>query len=195
MLLGMIMVMALFDMLGVASIMPFMAVLVNAELVNTNIFLKTAYAASNNFGIDTTEQFLFALGVLVFIFLVLSLAFKMLTTYAQLRFTLMREYSIGKRLVEGYLQQPYSWFLSRNSSDLGKTILSEVNTVIFNAVSQAMILIAQSAVVLALLILLVLVDPKLAFISGLTLITAYGLIFYASRSFLARIGVERLILK
>ena len=38
----------------------------------------------------------------------------------------MREYSIGKRLVEGYLHQPYSWFLSRHSADLGKTILSEV---------------------------------------------------------------------
>lgn len=29
-----------------------------------------------------------------------------LSTYAQLRFTLMREYSISKRLVEGYLHQP-----------------------------------------------------------------------------------------
>jgi hypothetical protein len=40
----------------------------------------------------------------------------------------MRQYSIGKRLVEGYLNQPYSWFLSRHSADLGKTILSEVGT-------------------------------------------------------------------
>ncbi|MRH78497.1 hypothetical protein GH984_07230 [Spiribacter sp. C176] len=46
---------------------------------------------------------------------------------AQLRFTLMREYSIGKRLLEGYLHQPYSWFLSRHSADLGKPILSVVN--------------------------------------------------------------------
>jgi len=43
--------------------------------------------------------------MLVFVLLVVSLAFKALTTYAQLRFTLMREYSIGKRLVEGYLHQ------------------------------------------------------------------------------------------
>jgi hypothetical protein len=54
-----------------------------------------------------------------------SLAFKALTTYSQTRFALMREYSIGKRLVEGYLHQPYSWFLNRHSADLGKTILSE----------------------------------------------------------------------
>jgi hypothetical protein len=40
------------------------------------------------------------------VLLVTSLAFKALTTYAQTRFALMREYSIGKRLVEGYLHQP-----------------------------------------------------------------------------------------
>ncbi len=59
-----------------------------------------------------------------------TLTFKAITTYAQLRFTLMLEYSIGKRLVEGYLHQPYSWFLSRHSADLGKTIFSEVGAVI-----------------------------------------------------------------
>jgi hypothetical protein len=39
---------------------------------------------------------------------------------------LMRESSVGKRLVEGYLHQPYSWFLSRHSIGLGKNILGEV---------------------------------------------------------------------
>ena len=42
----------------------------------------------------------------------------------------MRQYSIGKRLVEGYLNQPYSWFLNRNSAELGKNILTEVDFVV-----------------------------------------------------------------
>ena len=105
-LLGMILTMALLDMIGVASIMPFMAVLANPEIIETNAMLNAVYqAASQHLGINTTEQFLFALGMLVFVLLVVSLGFKALTTYAQLRFTLMREYSIGKRLVEGYLDQ------------------------------------------------------------------------------------------
>ena len=103
----MILTMALLDMIGVASIMPFMAVLANPEIVETNAMLNAVYqAASQHLGITTTEQFLFALGIMVLVLLVVSLAFKALTTYAQLRFTLMREYSIGKRLVEGYLHQP-----------------------------------------------------------------------------------------
>lgn len=191
-LFGMILVMAMLDMLGVASIMPFMAVLTNPELVETNVILRTAYAASSRFGVDTPEQFLFALGILVFVLLCSSLAFKAFTTYAQLRFTMMREYSIGKRLVEGYLHQPYSWFLGCNSADLGKTILSEVSQVVGRGITPMMNLIAQGVVTLALLMLLIVVDPKLALIVGLVLGGAYGLIFKATGGLLVRIGKERI---
>ena len=42
-LLLMILVMAFLDMLGVASILPFMAVLTNPELVETNSMLNSIY--------------------------------------------------------------------------------------------------------------------------------------------------------
>ncbi len=187
-LLGMILIMALLDMVGVASIMPFMAVLANPDLVKTNALLNAVYT---NLGFADPQQFLFALGMLVFVLLLASLGFKALTTYAQLRFTLMREYSIGKRLVDGYLHQPYSWFLSRHSADLGKTILSEVGMVIGNCVIPMMNLIAHGTVVIALLTLLILIDFQLALIVGLTLASSYSLIFKATRGILARIGKDR----
>jgi ATP-binding cassette, subfamily B, bacterial PglK len=190
-LLVMILTMALLDMIGVASIMPFMAVLANPELVGTNTLLNSAFTAANRFGVDTTEQFLFLLGVVVFVLLVVSLAFKALTTYAQLRFTLMREYSIGKRLVEGYLHQSYSWFLSRHSADLGKNILSEVSILVYNAIIPMMTLIAQSAVAIALLGLLIAVDPVLALSLGFVLGAAYGLIFKITNGILGRDGEAR----
>ena len=90
-LVCMILMMAFLDALGVASILPFMAVLVNPELVQSNAVLKNAFTFSRHVDIYTTDQFLFALGVLVFVLLVTSLAFKALTTYAQSRFAMMRE--------------------------------------------------------------------------------------------------------
>lgn len=189
-LLVMILLIAMLDMVGVASIMPFMAFLANPELVETN---KIMHAAYTKLGFANPQRFVFSLGILVFVLLVVSLAFKALSTYAQLRFTLMREYSIGKRLVEGYLHQPYSWFLSRHSADLGKTILSEVSTVIYQGIMPMMNLIAQGAVTLALLMLLILIDPKLALIVGLTLAAAYALIFKVTRGLLSRMGTERVI--
>ena len=106
----MILIMALIDMIGVASILPFITVLINPEIVESNIFLNFLYQKSNIFGVETSQQFLFALGILVFIILVISITFKALTSYLVLRFTQMLEFTISKRLVEGYLNQPYSWF-------------------------------------------------------------------------------------
>ena len=107
-LMVMILVMAFLDMLGVASILPFMAVLANPEVVKTNTLLNTVFSNSSQIGIENTDQFLFALGVMVFTLLLISLGFKALTTYTQARFGLMREYSVGKRLVAGYLYPSYS---------------------------------------------------------------------------------------
>ena len=189
--LVMILIMAFLDMLGVASIMPFMAVLANPEVIETNAILHAAYNASYVFGVSTPQKFIFMLGILVFVMLVVTLFVKALATFAQTRFVFMREYSIGKRLVEGYLHQPYSWFLTRNSADLGKNILSEVAQVIAYALGPIADIIASAAMISALSLLLIIVDPKLALTMGLALGLAYGLVFKLTGKLLSRIGQER----
>ena len=119
-LLIMIIIAAFLDMIGVASIFPFITALTNPSLIETNFFLNNLFKFSNSFGVITKEKFLFVLGILVFVTLIFSLIFKAFLTYFQIRFVQMSEYSIGKRLVEGYLNQPYDWFLNRHGADLGK---------------------------------------------------------------------------
>ncbi len=188
----MILIMALIDMIGVASILPFMTVLVNPTIVETNTLLNKIFHASKIFGVESNQEFLFALGIIVFFTFILSLVFKTVTTYAQVRFIQMRQYSIGKRLVESYLNQPYSWFLSRHSADIGKTILSEVGVVVASGITQIIELFAKGMIVITLITLLVLTDPKLAVIISVSLGGSYLLIFLFLRLFLTRIGKERL---
>lgn len=192
-LLIMITIMALIDMIGVASILPFMAVLTNPNLIDSNLILNTMYQYSNIFGVETHQQFLFFLGILVFLFLVISLLFKALTNYVQVRFIQMRGFSIGRRLIEGYLHQPYSWFLTRHSADLEKNILSEVDHVVAFGISSLLELISKSIVTLALISLIVLADPKLTLVVGLSLGSAYILIYFYVRNYLNRTGEERLL--
>ena len=122
-LLAMILVMAFLEMLGLASIVPFLAILSNPDIVESNKFLYNFYQISKEFGIKNNQQFLFLLGFIVFLLLVISLTFKAFTTYAQLIFIQFSNFSIQKRIIESYLKQSFSWFLNRNSSDLGKIIL------------------------------------------------------------------------
>jgi ABC-type multidrug transport system fused ATPase/permease subunit len=183
---------ALVDMMGVASILPFVAILSNPSLIETSIILNLTFNQLTIFGVKTEEEFLFALGIIVFLLLILSLIVKALTTYLQERFVQLSEYNIGKRLIEIYLRQPYSWFLNRNSADLGKNILSEVMQVINNGIRPLIELIAKSLIAIALIILLFIVDPILTMIVGSSLGSAYLLIFYFVRNYLDKSGSLRL---
>ena len=191
-LLIMALVMALIDMIGVASILPFVAVLTNPSLIETNVILKTMFQYSNNFGIQTNQQFMFILGIIVFVLFITSLAFKALTTYLQLIFINMREYSIGKRLIENYVHQPYSWFLDKHSADLGKSILSEVSLVVQNSLNPLVLIITQFFVALAIVSFLIFNNPKLSLIAFLTLVITYVFTYTLVRNRLAYIGEERL---
>ena len=190
-LLLMFVIMALIDMIGVASILPFMAVLTNPSLIETNMILNYMYQVSNIFGVENDQEFLFALGFLVFIILIISLIFKAITTYIEVKFLQMCEYNVSKRLVEGYLHQPYIWFLNRNSAELGKSILSQVSIVI-DIMRSLMSLISKSIIAIALIALLIIANPKLSMIVGLTLSLAYGIIFYFTRKYLNSLGKENL---
>lgn len=183
---------ALLDLMGVASVLPFMTVLTNPQIAETNSFYNNVFHAASIFGVKTNQEFMFALGFLVFGLLIASLTFKALTIYIQLRFALMREYSIGKKLIEGYLQQPYSWFLNRHSADLSKTILSEVAIVIVQGIKPMMNLMSQIIVIFFLVTLLLFVDLKMTFIIGFIIAGSYGIIYLITSGFLKRTGEERL---
>lgn len=189
-LMILILLMAILEAIGVASILPFIAVLSEPSLIETNEILKALYQYSKKIGVTNKKNFLFFLGVLVFILLIISISVKAITAYFSAYFIKMCEYNLGKRLAEKYLNQPYSWFLNRNSADLGKTVLSELAIVTENGLAPIISLFAQSFIVLALLILLFLIDIKLALIIGAIFSAFYLLIYSFLRSYLNRIGVE-----
>ena len=190
-LIFMMTIAALLDTIGVVSILPFMVVLTNPGLVDTNLILNSIFLASSILGVENNQQFLFFLGGLVFIALVVSLLFKVLTTYVQTKFIYMQEYNIGKRLVEGYLCQPYSWFLDRNTANFGTTILSEVNQIVETGIRPLTELIAKGMISIVLIIVLFVADPKLVLIVGLTLGGSYWLVFYFTKVYIKKVGKIR----
>ena len=192
-LLVLILIMALLDMIGVASILPFVAILTNQSLIESNLILSNFFETSKNFGLENKQQFILLLGFLVLLLLITSLALKALTTYAQIRFCEMRSYSISKRLVEGYLRKPYHWFLNKNSSEIGKNILQEVSVVVAVGIGESLQLIAKGSITLTIIFLLILVDPKLAFIVGFILCGIYSLFYFLLRKNLTRVGKERFL--
>ena len=186
-------VMALIDTLGVASIFPFMAVITNPNLIETNFLLKNLFQLSSKIGVNTSEEFTYFFGFLIFIFLIFSLSFKGITTYLQVQFVSMRGHTISKRVLETYINQPYSWFLNQNSATIAKTILSEVGLIMQQALLPFFYLVTHSILALLLIILLLLVDVKLTLILAAVIGGIYFLIFTFFKKYTESLGKERLI--
>jgi ABC-type multidrug transport system fused ATPase/permease subunit len=192
-LLVLIIIMAIMEMIGVASILPFIAILMNQELIDTNFYLNTLFNYSQNFGVITKSRFLLIIGFAVFILLMISLSLKALVLYIQSKFTSFCNYNITKRLVEIYLNQPYSWFLNRHSADLGKNILSEASILVSGGLGPLMLLITNLIVSTALIFLLTLTNPKLTSILFFTIGGIYFLVFKITKKAVTEMGENRLI--
>ena len=190
-ILIMTLIMALINLLGVASIMPFLYIIVEPGRIETNFYLNIFFEFSSIIGITNKEDFIFLLGILFLGLLIFSITFKAVTTFLQIRFIQMQEYSISKRLIETYLSQPYSWFLDQNSAELGKSILSEANLIKSQVLNPLIMLITNVLVSSFLILLLFFIDYKITLIISVVLGGSYLLIFNFSRNFLARIGKDR----
>ena len=180
--------MALLETLGVASVMPFLAVLGNPEMLNTNLVLSRLYTHAQVLGIRSPENFLIFLGLSAFVLIIFSAAYRMFAQYVMNRFIEMRRHSIGERLLETYLRQPYAFFLNRHSGDLSKIILSEVDQLIGNLFRPVCNLVAYSLVLVAITALLLLVDPWLALLAAGLLGGLYAVVFLSLKRNLLRLG-------
>jgi ATP-binding cassette, subfamily B, bacterial PglK len=189
-LLGMTIVMATFEIIGIASIMPFMAILANPEIINENEYLSMVYGY---FEFNNTQNFLYFFGLMVFIATITSLSVGALTSYMQINFALAFESNISRRLLSTYLHQPYVWFLNQNSADLGKSILSEVGVLVGSGLLPLMVFIAQSTIVVAIFILLLLVNPALSIGIIFSLGSLYGLLYIITKDLQERLGESRMI--
>ena len=179
---------ALLDVLGIASIVPLIALLSNPDLIENNILINNVYLF---FNFNDPQIFLFYVGLFFFAFFVISMIVKTIVIYFQVRFNQMCEYSVGKRLLQNYLYQPYIWFLDHHSSDLAKNIISTVNLVINRGLLSILEIISQSMVIFFIITLLFIVDPKLMLTVSLTLGIIYGITYKSFSSILNHKGTER----
>ena len=144
------------------------------------------------FEIPNEKSFLFFFGSAFLTLFIISTIFRTFNLYAQVRFILMREYSISKKFVENYLYKPYYWFLNNHSVDLTKNILSEINIVIHGYFLPALNLISQGVLIILILVLLSLINYNLAFNIFFILSLTYLSIFLFMKKILFRLGKERL---
>ncbi len=188
--LAIVTVMALFDTLGTVSIMPFLAVLANPGLIQSNQVLARIYSFLGSGG---TESFLIFLGSASFALLIISASVRTVGLFLVNRFTMMRSFSIASRLMDTYLRQPYAFYLNRHTGDMAKDLLSEISLLVTQVYQPATNLFAQTTLLIVLVTLLVVVNPGVALIGIAVLVVSYGGIYLVIRRYISRAGRERVL--
>jgi ABC-type multidrug transport system fused ATPase/permease subunit len=177
------------EVLGVASILPFMAAVSDPSAIETNSVLKFLRELAPP---DMSEKsFLILVGALVMIVLTSSLAVRAVGIWLQVRFTALRGHSLSFRLMRAYIFQPYTWFLNQHTSKMTAIVLGEAHQVVGGALLPAMQMVSKAVVALALITLLVVADPILALIATAAIGGSYIVIYLFTRSRLADLGEKR----
>lgn len=181
---------AIFQVAGIASVMPFIAVLSQPELIESNAVLARVYA---DLGFERTNDFLILLAAFSLIMLLVSNSLAALTSWLITRFTYRRVHSLSHRLLSLYLRREYAFFLARNPSELTRNVIQEVNGLVTGYLMPLLQLATRATVLLAILALLFWIDPLLALVVGVLLSVSYGFIYLYFKNRLTRLGEERLI--
>ncbi len=180
-----ILIHGIIEISSIASILPFMSIVMDPTIINTNIFLSKLY---NFFNFNSYNSFLVSLGLLVFILLFFSNAYAAFIFWWITRFVQFQSYRLSKKIFDNYLSQSYIFFLNRNSSELSKNVLTEVNRVIIGVIYPMLLAVSKVAIVIFIAILLLYVNPKLSIVISVTLTIAYGIVYYVVREYLRGIG-------
>lgn len=182
-----VMGMAFIESAGVISIMPFLAVLSNPSVIETNSVINKFYVFSNA---NSSEQLIVYLGIISFIIVVFSTVFKIITQYAVNRFSNLQRHYFSARLLKIYLNQKYEFYIQRNSSVLIKNVLSEVDQLIGTMILPTLTMMSYGVVLLAMTGILLMYDPVMAIGTASILAFFYISIYMFVKNKLSRIGAE-----
>lgn len=172
---------------GIASIMPFMGMVVNPRIVTENHTLSILYHA---FSFSGPRPFLVFLGFVVLGVLFLSNLFSALTIWSILRFSFQTGRDLSRMMFSAYMNHPYVFFLDRNTSELIQNTLFEIGRIVNGVLIPLLTLFSRSVIALSILGLLVWMNPFLALVAGGVLGGAYLAVYLLVKKTLGTTGRE-----
>jgi len=182
--------MAFLDTLGIFSVMPFLAVLSNPDVILNNDYLHSVYVLVNKFGIKDEGHFLVLLGVSSFFLILFSAIYKIYTLYKLNSHVENIRYELSNELLGSYIAQPYQYFLFRNSSEMSKNVLSEIDNLVLNFYRPLFLFAANFLIAFFIISALIIVNYILAITVGFVLGGLYALVIFLNSKKLKSMGYD-----
>jgi ABC-type multidrug transport system fused ATPase/permease subunit len=141
---------------GIGLVIPVLGLLTSQDIAASFPTLKPVLAA---LGGPTREQLIVvSMLALIGVYGIKAL-FLALLAWRQARFAFETQASLSEQLFHGYLRQPWTFHLQRNSAQLIRNAVTEVSQFANNALMPGMILVTESLVVIGITALLIFIEP------------------------------------
>lgn len=181
--------MAFLEVAGIASILPFMHLVANPDLIQTNEWLRWGYTAG---GFSSQRSMLLFTGASVLTLFAVSRVFTAFTIWMIHRCVWLMAHRLCMRLLKNYTVLPYEFFLNQHSSQLLRKVVINVNSFVSGVLLAGSNCLAYSILSVVIFGLLVVVHPTLALATFGIFGGAYTLIHLVHHGFLKRLGQQRL---
>lgn len=176
-----------FEMIGIGVILPVMAILSGEKAPGESQFMIDSFRARFS---DGSLGLVIAAG-LIGVYLVKNL-FLICQAWVLQRFIFGVQESLSFRLLKGYLSEPYSFHLRRNSAQLIRNTVNEVSQYSYNVISPMMVVLTEGITTLGLLVLLLMIEPT-GTCAVAALLGGVGIIYHVTtRKFSTALGKKRI---
>lgn len=173
---------SILNAIGIAMVVPFIAVASNPLLIHSNAILLKIYSALH---FSSDYHFLFFLGVVALALLLMSNLLTVMVGWLSAKFSLQLYYQWVNKFFTGYLAQPYLFFLNIKTAELSRNLLSNIKQV-SNLVLMLLSLLSSCLSILMMFAMLMMVNPLPAFCIVLSVGGVYVIIFFAVKNLIKK---------
>lgn len=166
-LLGMIIIGAFLETMSVSMILPIVAAIVEPNSFTEN---NTVVMISDILHIQSLDSFVVVMLIALIAVFIVKNAYLLLLYFVQHTFIANNQYRISRDLLQIFLNKPYEFFLSANTSDILRTVYSDT-TGVFSLLLQCLQFITEFVVAIFLGIALISIDFRMTIIMTVLLVS------------------------
>lgn len=178
-LLGLMLSSSLLEIISIGAIFPFLAVLLDPDKVfhqaALQIFIKI-------FAIESPNHLVKILTIGFGLAAIIAGIFRLFLAWYVNRVTFIMGANIGEEIYRRALYQPYLMHTQRNSSDVLGLVINKVNNIIYSVILPILTIISSSILLIAILSMLILINPKITFLALLIFGSVYSIIIKCTRT-------------
>ena len=179
------------EVLSLAAVLPFLAVLANPEGLWKQPLVQQW---APRLGIAGAQELLLPITIAFVVAALASGAIRLLNLWLYGRLAAAIGSDLSCEAYRRTLYQPYAVHLARNSSALISSISTDVNRVIYQILNPLLLLLSSGLIVVSLVATLLAIDAEIALGAGLVVAFVYLVAMAASRRSLQQLGQQQVLL-